>query len=837
MENAEKLSLKPSFLADLNNEVGAGLYNLAEAMPQLVWTADAEGNIDYINQKCLEYIGSNSTNEGISHWLNALHPDDLSEAFAKWEQSLRSGSIFQIEYRLKNHSGIYHWFLGRAVPVRDKNDKIQRWIGTATDIEEQKQLMNELHQSRDQLEIILEGITDGVTVFDQNGNFIYANRVGAQMCGFESVEEMKRVPFDQVTDRYLILDEEGNSLPLENLPGRRALKGIRNPPETVLQFLLKGSRKSRWAIVNAAPVFDSKGEVLYAVSIFRDFTVHKENENALKFRESAFRLMAEAGVILNSSLDHYVTLQQLCELIVPQMADWCVVDVVAEANAPYTVAWHRDSKKRAFINEFQRKYHKEWVSAALSQNVIRTGKAERHGSVTDELLVAVANGEEHLADLRMLGVSSIMIVPIAGMRSILGAITFIASESGRRFSAVDLTVAEDIGHRAGLAIDKAFLYESERKARETAENANNAKSTFLANMSHEIRTPLNALIGFNKILRSEALSEQVRREYHDIIQRNGDLLLHLIDDILDLSKVEAGHMTLEAIRISLPDLLSEVSSFMRAKAEAKGLQFSIERKGVIPEKFVTDPLRLKQILNNIIGNAIKFTASGYVRTVVELDYARRRLVFSVRDTGIGIREQVRDKLFQPFSQADASVTRKYGGTGLGLILSKRLAEELGGTLYLKSSKENYGATFVIEISTDFRASTAISSPERDQEKSLLNRRVLIVDDSLDNQALIKHFLKTKGADVDTAENGAIGIEKALEGKFDIILMDVQMPVLDGHSATRKLRQSNYIGPIIALTAHAMQDDRQKCLEAGCTDYLTKPIAGDQLVQIISRYIQ
>ncbi len=813
-----------------------GIHGLAEAIPQLVWASNAYGHINYINQRYVEYVGGSSAQEVLSHWYDALHPADKEQASQAWFNCILTGEIFQREFRLKRFDGTYHWFLGRAVPIKNQENHVERWIGTATDIEDQKRLLGDLQRSRDQLRIIIEGITDGVTVFDRNGNFIFANQIGARMCGFDSVEEMISTPTEQVMSRYVLLDEEGNPFPLEKLPGRLALKGNRNPPETIIQFFMKGSGERRWSIVNAAPVFDDNGDVLYAVSIFRDFTTHKENENALKGREATFRLIAEAGVILNSSLNYLVTLQQLCELIVPQMADWCVVDILRVTEKPTKIVWHRDPAVREWAKEYQKKYPQDWNAPTGAPKVVRTGQSEFYEHIPEAAIERAARSPEHLADIKKLGMNSVMIVPIVGSQGVLGAISLIASESGRIFTNLDLTLAEDIGRRAGLAIEKALLYESEKTARELAENANHAKTTFLANMSHEIRTPLNALIGFNEILRSENLTEEERAEYHNIIQRNGDLLLHLIDDILDLSKVEGGHIDWEIMSVSLPELLNEVTALMKAKADAKGLQLMVEFIGDIPQQLVTDPLRLKQILNNVIGNAIKFTTQGYIKISVQKDQTKERLIFSVTDTGIGISEKVREKLFKPFSQADASVTRKYGGTGLGLILSKKLAQGLGGDLVLQNSQEGMGTTFCLEIATNLVAKTTPPPPVARPLPSLKGRKILVIDDSLDNQLLIEHLLTKMGAVVDCAENGDIGVKKALKENYDLILMDVQMPVLDGHSATRILREKNFTHPIIALTAHAMNDDRQKCDEAGCTDYLTKPVNVSALIQTITKHL-
>ena len=816
--------------------VRENFYELAESIPSFVWTTDAQGNIEYFNREYRLYLGMDVSQNIMKFWSQAIHENDRAESYALWTKCLIAEEIFEKEYRLQSSDGTYCWFLSRLIPIRNSANQVYRWIGTATNIEKQKKILFDLQNSKHRLETILEGITDGVTAFDRDGNFIYANSIGAQMCGFKTVAEMLATPTENIMHRYLILDEHGQTFPIEKLPGRLALKGVKNPPEAVVQIEMKDTGKRRWAIISAAPVLDDNGEVLYAVSIFRDFTIHKENENSLKSRESAFRLIAETGIILNSSLDYLTTLQKLCELIVPLLADWCTIDVISDPENPKTINWHWNPAKRKWAEEYQKKYRPDWRSSASTMRVISTGKSELHESISSELLEANISDPGQLKEIKKIGMSSVMFVPILANNKVLGAITFVASESKRKFSSFDLTLAEDVGRRAGLAIDQSLLYESERHAREQAENANNSKSTFLANMSHEIRTPLNALIGFNELLRSDSLNKEERAEYHNIIQRNGELLLHLIDDILDLSKVEAGHLALETVSVSLSELLDEIKSFKTARASAKGLKFLMDVASDVPNEFVTDPLRLKQILNNIIGNAIKFTSNGFVKVNVYSDKNRNKLVFKVADSGIGILPKDREKLFQPFSQADASVTRKYGGTGLGLILSKRLAQRLGGDLILEDAKDNEGATFTIEIASDLKANSVVEKINVLPEKSVKGLRILVVDDSIDNQVLIEHMLKSRGATIETADNGQIGMNKALEKEYDIVLMDVQMPVLDGHSATRLLREKGYSRPIIGLTAHAMQDDRRRCLEAGCSDYLTKPIRTDRLIQTISRHI-
>jgi signal transduction histidine kinase/ActR/RegA family two-component response regulator len=398
----------------------------------------------------------------------------------------------------------------------------------------------------------------------------------------------------------------------------------------------------------------------------------------------------------------------------------------------------------------------------------------------------------------------------------------------------------------------------EQTARQ-AQTATQAKSEFLANMSHEIRTPMTAILGFTELLLEEgdiATAPPSRVEAIKTIRVNGEHLLQLINDILDLSKVEAGRLDAERIACSPVQLLADVHSLMTVRAAAKKLPLRCGFAGPIPETIVSDPTRIRQVLVNLVGNALKFTETGAVEVTGRLldgsDEAPR-LCFEVRDTGIGLTPEQMQMLFQPFTQADVSTTRKFGGTGLGLAISKRLAGLLGGDIAVESTP-GQGSTFRVtfatgsldgvrlldnpDLSVVVGTSTAAATT---QMVSLAGCRILLAEDGPDNQRLIAFVLKKAGATVELADNGRIGLEKALAAAqrgeaFDVILMDMQMPEMDGYEAARRLRAAEYDGPIIALTAHAMEQDRRKCLEAGCDDYASKPIDRAALLATIRAHV-
>lgn len=367
------------------------------------------------------------------------------------------------------------------------------------------------------------------------------------------------------------------------------------------------------------------------------------------------------------------------------------------------------------------------------------------------------------------------------------------------------------------------LREKELKfAKDQAERANAAKSTFLANMSHEIRTPLGAILGFSDMIVEENISGEDKETAKEAIQRNGQLLMNLINDILDLAKIEASKLELEKESVSLGALKQELISTFQSPAKAKGVDLQVDFHPNLPANIVSDNVRLRQILYNLIGNAVKFTHHGKVKIFARA-LGGSHMAFSVEDQGIGISEEQQKTLFQPFHQADPSITRSFGGTGLGLVLSRNLAQALGGDLDITQSELGKGSTFTLTMPIVEDSEFAHAAEPEIPLEAPDSVRIMVVDDNADNRRLLSITLRKQNYIVESAADGLECLDKVVSFKPDIIFMDLQMPRMDGISTTLELKRRHFNMPVVALTANALKEERERCLGLGFAEYLTKPI--------------
>ncbi len=721
-------------------------------------------------------------------FLDLTHPDDLDLSIEKFS-ALTTGETptLYAEKRYIRKDGSAVWVSINGSIIRDDSGKPYRANAIIQDITDRKTAQIAFERSVDVSPAIL-------WITEKGGKCSYLSKQWYSFTGQKPSEALGfgwiNVVHPDDRERILKIYQQTNE---------------GHDPFYAEYRLRNADGEYRWVIDAGNPRTDNQGRYAgYAGTVFDN---HEQKLAAMALEQSkasqqkmAHQLQAVFDTI--PIFAGFVTTQGIVKLV-----NQVAVDATGETKEDVLGKYLWDCTWLRSLPESIQKSKSSLEQACL-------GKASRY----DIEYVAVVNG---CPQTRWVDFSMVPVVTDIGKIEEITVTGFDITE--RRLA------EESLRHAQQLA----------EEAREEAERANQAKSSFLANMSHEIRTPLGAILGFTELLR-DSTSPNERTDFAGIIARNGKALTRIIDDILDLSKVEAGRLELEKLVFNVTTLTHEVTDLFSEPAKRKGVCLVVDIDESTPTLVKSDPTRIRQILINLIGNAVKFTSEGSVRLRVRpLNEAgvMTHMDFTITDTGLGLTEDQAERLFEPFSQADHSTTRKFGGSGLGLALSKRFARALGGDVRVTTSKLGQGSTFVATVSAtavlDSKASLTTNAPPEYQE--LFGQRVLLVEDSIDNQILIKHMLSKSGAEVDVVCNGLEGFERAMQENFDVVLMDMQMPVLDGYAASARLRKNGYRRPIIALTAHAMEEERKRTELAGCDAHLTKPVDSKLLMATIAQF--
>lgn len=685
----------------------------------------------------------------------------------------------------------------RTRQLTDMNQELTKLVRESLSVEE------ELRQSQHFLDSVVENIPNMIFVKSAKDlRFVRFNKAGEELLGYTQKQLMGKNDYD------FFPKEEADFFTMKD---RQVLehKTVLDIPEESIQT----PKGIRYLHTKKIPIFDKNGQAKYLLGISEDITDRKEAEMqrvALIHEQTArteaeksaaqLTFLAKASAALSKSLD------------IPIMVDE-FLDVVTESFA------QRCSFKLRGITSDEL-YHTEKSTQGKAVSILPEEE------VKAEIKEVLSTGIPFITPEKL-------ILPLLYLNEVSGCVTLEAPE-GHAYDQLDISIAHDLVRRVVNAIENAHLFLR-------AQEASRTKSAFLANISHEIRTPLGAMLGFAELALDEPDLSEKQSEHLGTILKNGQQLLRIVDEVLDLSKVESDRIDIEYIDVDLEKVLTEVELLLSLKTTEKGLVFKI-KPHKLPRIVRTDPMRLRQILINMVGNAIKFTETGSVELGVNYNKQNKILEILVTDTGIGISSEQAPKLFQPFVQADQSMTRKYGGTGLGLFLSRRLAVLMGGDIELKYSHLGEGSQFCItipmeEVEADNQSSEATISKKFKWKKKLDGTgKVLIVDDALENRILVNAYLSKMGINSDQATNGKEGLEKALTRNYDVVLMDIQMPIMDGFEAVKRLREAGYARTIVALTAHAMKGDKEKCLQGGFDDYLCKPLNQNALAECLMNYM-
>ncbi len=794
-------------LSAMAHRTGRGIV-LTNAEHQIEWVNDAYCNLSgFPRAECLGQL---------PRALTHCERSDAATVQAI-RTALDAGEAYHGELLNRSKDGREYWIELEIVPLHDDEGHVSGYFSIEVDITRQVAV-------RDRLASIFDTVSEGVALVAAGGVIIECNPAGERILGLTADQICGRAAIDE---RWGNLRRDGTLLPGDETPAMSTLR-TGKPIRDFVQGIQLPDGARRWISVSTAALPDLSGAVSMVVASFGDVTDLLEREERTQLVIDAAGVgtwdwhIPSGKVLYNERFSG--NLGYVAAEFEPTVEMWSGTLHPDERDAVLkSLSDHVEGRTPEFRCEHrQRRKDGSWAWTLGVGRVI-----ERD-----------ANG----AAIRATGIN----LDVSDMKEL-------ESELVRSRQATELS-------NQMLLETNRFLEDATVRANDMAaqaEMASHAKSEFLANMSHEIRTPLTAILGYAEILRDElpeGAGETRSAGAIETIRRAGEHLLIVINDVLDLSKIEAGRLVIEQVETGLPQLLMDVHRMMETRTSAKGVALETTLGTPIPDRILSDPTRLRQILMNLVGNAAKFTDAGRVGVRVEIvhreDAPSPMLRIAVEDTGPGMTRIQARKLFQPFTQADASVTRKHGGTGLGLTICRRLAELMHGTVTLEYTAPGQGSRFVVELplcAAEGAVLTESLGPVATEGQGgraaaalavtgALAGRILLAEDGEDNRRLITYHLTRAGAEVTVVENGRLALDlieaSARNGQqFDLLVTDMQMPVMDGYTLARTLRKLGRTIPIVALTAHAMAEDRQKCLDAGCDDYATKPIDRVRLIAV------
>jgi PAS domain S-box-containing protein len=693
------------------------------------------------------------------------------------------------------------------------------------------------------LEIVFEGVADGITVQDRTGRVVFANAAAAKICGFASGQELMDTPPAEVVARFEMFDSKGAPFEVQNLPGRLALAG-KGPSSALVHGRERGYDRDWWVLIRASAVLDANGEPELAINIWHDVTVEQREE-----RHAAY--VANAIAALGSSLVADEMLATLGRVLVPGLGDWCSVYLLEGKELRQAAVVCSDPVKSAGAEAYRGQFPPEPKHATGVWSVIRSGgKSLVLNEKSGETLEKATTDPDSLAALRSLGMRAALLVPIVVRARILGVIALFSADAARRYDSADTALVEELGRRAGVALENAQLYAAaqtaaagaERAAR-VAEDASRAKDEFLAVVSHELRTPLNAIMGWAKLLNTQAFDERKRASALETIERNSIAMAQLIEDLLDMSRVISGKMRLEVEPVDLARVVLGALDSIRPSAALKNVElFPLIETPTPP--VMGDATRLQQVVWNLLSNAVKFSSNGgHVEVVCRRNGSHVQII--VRDHGVGISPSFLGSVFDAFRQEDSGPARKKGGLGLGLAITRQLVELHGGRISVQSEGEGRGSTFTVVLPMTAVAAGSLAPPTRAEGETpnfecpehVRGLRILVVDDEADSRALVAAILEKCECVVTTAGNVQAAIAALTAEVPDLLVSDIGMPGEDGFDLIRKVRAlPRALGgdiPAAALTAYARAEDRQRLLNAGYSIHLAKPVEPAELVAVVA----
>jgi PAS domain S-box-containing protein len=805
---------------------------ITNTLPVLISFIDSEQRYRFNNQQYEAWLGKPLT-EVYGKYLWEVLGQSAYEAIRPYVEQVLTGKPVTYETQASYQNGQTRYIHGTYIPRFDEQGNVEGFVALINDITEQQAALRDrqqaeaaLQQSEEKFRQLANAMPQIVWILNANGGLEYVNQQWYDYSGL-----IPDHAHHQEMSSLVIHPDDAPSTHQQWMASLAA----GTPYEKECRLRRASDGTYRWFLVRTVPIKNEQGQIIQWYGTSTDIDDHKRNEEAQHY-------LAEASKVLSSSLDYQTTLVSVAQITVPHLADWCIVYVIEEDGSIQQLATaHVDPDKVKWAWEMKDKYPVTGKEERGAGFTLRTGKSDLIPEIPDALLVNAAHDPEHLEILREIGFKAVMTVPMRIQDRTLGAISFVSTdESGRHYDQVDLSLAEELGRRAALAVDNARLYQVAQRERARAEAANRIKDEFLAVLSHELRTPLNPILGWAQLLKNRQYDEKTIARAIEIIERNAKLQSQLIEDLLDVSRILQGKLQLEFQPVDLKFVIESAIETVRLAAEAKSIQIHTQLDSQIGQ-VTGNSARLQQVVWNLLSNAIKFTPQGK-RVEITLQRVDNYAQLKVSDTGIGIEPEFLPYVFDYFRQADSKTTRKFGGLGLGLAIVRHLVELHGGTVWAESLGEGQGASFTLQIPLLVKMPKSKKPTRQATPKaSLQGIQVLVVDDERDMREFLTFVLEEAGAEVMVATSAMEALEVLQKSTPNLLLSDIGMPEMDGYALIRQVRDwgTEVVKGVsaIALTAYAGEFNEQQALAAGFQAHLSKPIEPEKLVQAISNLIR
>ena len=787
-----------------------------------VIAADAEGRVTFLNSVACSITGwtpEGATGMLLSEVFNIINEQTRLRVENPAVRALNEGVVVG----LANHTvliakdGTERPIDDSAAPIRDERGTILGVVLVFRDVTERRRSEETLRQSEARKTAIFETALDCIITMNHEGTVIEFNPAAERTFGYSRAQAVGLELADLIIPPPL-RERHRQGLAHYLATGEGPVLNKR------LEMTALRADGTEFPVELAVTRIPGEAPPLFTAYL-RDITGRRRAEQASRF-------LADASKSLAALVDSASTMQKVARLAVPFFADWCAVDVVEEGGSVRRLAVsHADPAKVELAHELERRYPSDPNALHGVPNVLRTGQSEMLTEIPDSLLAASAQDREHLRILRELGLKSYLCVPLVARGKVVAAITFISAESGRRYDATDLAVAEDLAHRAGIAMENARLYSEVREG-------DRRKDEFLAMLAHELRNPLAPIRNALHIMKQPGAKASVVEQVREMMERQVQHMTRMVDDLLDVSRITRGKIELRKEVVDLASVVSRTVEATRPLIEDRRQELTVALPPV-PVRLEADPTRLEQVLANLLNNAAKYTdQGGHIWLAAEQENGE--LVLRVKDTGMGLPAEMLSSIFEPFVQSDRVLHRSQGGLGIGLTLVRSLVEMHGGKVQAHSDGPGRGSEFIVRLPTLLQKESGRSKRTADGSNEPVlatspKRRIVVVDDNVDAAESLAMLLRLEGHDVRVAHDGPAALAAVDADPPDIMFLDIGMPVMNGYEVAQRLRQRPGLENLllVAMTGWGQDEDRRRSQEAGFDHHMVKPAEPAALQQLLA----